>query len=151
MRKLGILFCIILIVTWLVLLIHPHVGRVKHYIGKLDADILSAKQQILDGNWRGRFLGSSSGTIQDDIIKIGIRFKIKKHIYLHDVELNHSELAHFTEDGKNILPLYLSIRTPKSWLLYNYGILELHSHSRKLLEIHVDRNLTEDLLEIASK
>jgi hypothetical protein len=151
MRKFGILLCIILIVTWLVLLFHPHVGRVEYYAGRIDADILSTEQRILDGKWTGRVLGSSSGTIRNDLIKIGIRFKIHDHIYLHDVILRHSELAHFTENGKNILPLYLHIHAPKSWWFYDYSQLELRSHSRKLLDIYVSRALTDDLLEMASK
>jgi hypothetical protein len=73
----------------------------------LDAQILSVNDQILSGNLYGALLRSSSGTISDDVIKVGVKFYIGGELYLEDIELNHAELTYF--NNRKTLPLTLQI------------------------------------------
>ncbi len=67
-------------------------GGQKIEIG-ITAKILSINTRILRGNWDGAFLSSSSGSIANDVNKIGVTFCIAGHKFFRDLTLNHAQTA----------------------------------------------------------
>lgn len=75
---------------------------------KVTAEVLSINEDILDGKLIGQFLGSSSGYIRNDVIKVGVSFRIDGDLMLCDLELQHSELAYYA--NQTYLNLRVNVR-----------------------------------------
>jgi hypothetical protein len=71
--------------------------------GMYNAKVLSINKNILYGKTIGQFLGSASGEIANDVIKVGVSFMYKdrhmkeSRLVLIDLRLNHAQLAHYAE------------------------------------------------------
>ena len=74
----------------------------------IEANVLSINCQILEGKLIGQFLGSSSGFITSDVIKVGVSFTINGQLFLRDLKLNHAQLAYYKD--RSTLPLKIEIR-----------------------------------------
>jgi len=72
-----------------------------------EAKVLVIESKILNGKIIGTFLGSPDGSIQNDVIKVGVKITICGYLLLEDLELKHSELAYYRE--RKTLPLTLEI------------------------------------------
>ena len=71
-----------------------------------EAEILSINSHILNGELISNFLSGSSGSITNDMIKIGIKLEIGKYLFLEDLEFRHAELAYY----KNSNELHLDVK-----------------------------------------
>lgn len=76
----------------------------KNY--SIRAEVLAINDNILAGRMIGHFLGGSSGTFANDVIKVGVKFDFKGQMYLINLELNHAELVYYKD--RDILDLILS-------------------------------------------
>lgn len=75
--------------------------------GKVDAEVLSVNERILEGQMIGHFLGSSDGWIKSDINKVGVKFEIAGRLFLEDLPVSHALLAFYKES--KTLPLELKV------------------------------------------
>jgi len=79
------------------------VGCQETATNNIEAEVLSINSHILNGQLLGAFLGSSSGSFTNDVIKIGVKFEIGKYLFLEDLKLQHAELAYYK--NKSTIPL----------------------------------------------
>ena len=70
---------------------------------KVEAEVLSINTNILRGKLIGMFLGSSSGSISNDINIVGVKFNIGNELFLEDLKVSHAILSYYSES--KILPL----------------------------------------------
>jgi len=110
----------------------------------VEAEVLSIDSQILEGKLIGQFLGSSSGFISNDVIKVGVSFKIKDKLFLRDLELNHAELTYYKDN--NILLLEIKI---KGWNVVCGGTgypIEIRLNGRIVDSFYLSKELRNKLV-----
>lgn len=61
------------------------------------AKVLIVNDRILEGRMIGAFLGSASGYISNDVIKVGVEIKIQGVLILVDLRLSHAELVYYKD------------------------------------------------------
>ena len=82
-------------------------GCSKNDTVRIDAKVLSINSGILEGKMIGQFLGSSSGWIKSDVIKVGVEIRIGGSLFLEDLKLTHALLA-YHQDSQT-LPLDIEV------------------------------------------
>jgi len=74
---------------------------------RVDANVLTIAENITEGKLIGHFLGSSSGWLKTDTIKVGVEFTLANKLFLEDLELSHAQLAYYRNEKS--LPLSITI------------------------------------------
>jgi hypothetical protein len=108
----------------------------------LEANVLSIDEHILEGNLIGRFLSSPSGSLRNDVIKVGVAFEINGHLFLKDLRLEHAELAYYRE--QTTIPLVVHIRLGK---VDEVGFLRIYLHGRHVRTVSLTPNRAHQLLK----
>jgi len=81
------------------------------------AKVLTINEHILEGQMIGMLLGSSSGSISNDVIKVGVEMQIRGKLILADLKLSHAELAYYKD--VNIIPVDVRYRAGLTRLIIN--------------------------------
>jgi len=101
-----------------------------------EADVLSINKNILRGELIGNFLGSSSGSLANDVIIVGLRVEFGDEIFLFDARLRYAEVAHY--ENKIKLPIYWELDQFNNYIA---GYL----NGRLIVREYLTKNLTEKL------
>ena len=65
----------------------------------IEVNVLCVNQNILNGNMIGQFLGSSGGSLANDVNKIGVEYSLAGTSgYLDDFKVKHAILAYYKND-----------------------------------------------------
>lgn len=126
-----------LIVTMILFLSLLVGGCKKSWVAcKIDAEVLTINERIMQGELIGQFMGSSSGTFKSDVIKIGVSFYIGEHLFLEDLEVQHAVLAHY----KNNTTIPITVRV---YWVYNWVVVYING--RRIKTISCSSELAENL------
>ena len=109
----------------------------------IDAEVLSINSHILNGELWGSFLSSSSGSITDDIIKIGIKLEIGEYLFLEDLQLRHAELAYYKNSSTIPLKITCEAGFPSS-----KNCLKIYLNGNCKRNVLLTHNLAENVFKI---
>jgi len=121
------------------------IGCQKAITTDIEAEVLSINSHVLNGELISNFLSSSSGSITNDTIKIGIKFKIGEYLFLEDLKLRHAELAYY----KNSKTIPLNIKCRAGIGFFNPGnSLRIHLNGICKRHVRLSSEIAQNIFKI---
>jgi len=109
---------------------------------KIEAEVLTINENIFSGELIGQFLGSASGHLTNDVIKVGVKIEYGGETFLEDLSLKHAELAYFKD--KKTLPITIEF--------FGYDdYFEIYLMTRRVAYVKLNTKITQKIINNLKK